>query len=153
MIKKFHAHNERTRDKRWLVQAAVAAAISGSFAVSALAADAAADKKNETAQLEEIQVTGSRIVRKDLESNSPLVTVEKQQIEDKAYISIEQALNELPQFMAGGVGMSAGVVTSNTQANGLDGGRGSGDAFNMALLPDNAGALGIVIPGAANVNL
>ena len=25
--------------------------------------------------------------------------------------------------------------------------------FNMSLLPDNAGALGIVVPGAANVNL
>lgn len=153
MIKKVHSQTESfARDKRWLVRAAVAAAITGGFAVSALAADAA-PKKEETAQLEEIQVTGSRIVRKDLESNSPLVTVEKQQLEDKAYISVEQALNELPQFMAGGVGNSAGVVTSNTQANGLDGGRGSGDAFNMALLPDNAGALGIVIPGAANVNL
>ncbi len=153
MIKKFHSEAEkRARDSKWLVRAAVTAAITGGFAVSALAADAAASK-NDTAQLEEIQVTGSRIVRKDLESNSPLVTVEKQQIEDKAYISVEQALNELPQFMVGGVGNNAGVVTSNTQANGLDGGRGSGDAFNMALLPDNAGALGIVIPGAANVNL
>jgi len=155
MIKKFHSQTDDcARNTRWLVRAAVAAAITGGFAVSAVAADAAAtDKKNEPAQLEEIQVTGSRIVRKDLESNSPLVTVEKQQLEDKAFISVEQALNELPQFMAGGVGNSAGVVTSNTQANGLDGGRGSGDAFNMALLPDNAGALGIVIPGAANVNL
>src|SRR5690348_2687465 len=153
MIKKFHSEAEKcARDPRWLVRAAVAAAITGGFAMSTLAADAAAGK-NDTAQLEEIQVTGSRIVRKDLESNSPLVTVEKQQIEDKAYISVEQALNELPQFMVGGVGNNAGVVTSNTQANGLDGGRGSGDAFNMALLPDNAGALGIVIPGAANVNL
>ena len=144
-------------DKHWLVRSAVAAAITGGLAVSAMAAEpsttAAPASTPAATQIEEVQVTGSRIVRQDLESNSPLVTVERQRLEEKAYISVEEALNDLPQFMAGGVGNSAGVVTSNTQANGLDGGRGSGDAFNMALLPDNAGALGIVIPGAANVNL
>ena len=146
-----------TANKRWLVRSAVAAAIYGGFAVSGMAAEAAATPSATTppaaAQIEEVQVTGSRIVRKDLSSNSPLITVEKERLEDKAYISVEEALNDLPQFMAGGVGNTAGVVTSNTAANALDGGRGSGDAFNMALLPDNAGALGIVIPGAANVNL
>ncbi len=144
-------------NKRWLVRSAVAAALYGGFAVSAMAAEAGATPAAVTppaaAQIEEVQVTGSRIVRKDLSSNSPLITVEKERLEDKAFISVEEALNDLPQFMAGGVGQSAGVVTSNTAANALDGGRGSGDAFNMALLPDNAGALGIVIPGAANVNL
>jgi outer membrane receptor protein involved in Fe transport len=143
-------------NKRWLVRSAVAAAIYGGFAMSAMGAEATATPSATTppaAQIEEVQVTGSRIVRKDLSSNSPLVTVEKERLEDKAFISVEEALNDLPQFMAGGVGQSAGVVTSNTAANALDGGRGSGDAFNMALLPDNAGALGIVIPGAANVNL
>jgi outer membrane receptor protein involved in Fe transport len=104
-------------------------------------------------ELEEVQVTGSRIVRKDLQSNSPLVTVDRQQLEDSSYISIEQALNDLPQFMSGGVSNGAGAVTNLTTATALDGGRGSGDQFNMSLLPDNAGALGIVIPGAANVNL
>ncbi len=122
------------------------------YAPHAVAAEEAA-KAAAPEELEEVHVTGSRIVRKDLESNSPLVTIERQQLEDKAFISVEQALNELPQFMAGGVSNSAGVVTSNTAANALDGGRGSGDMFNMALLPDNACALGIVIPGAANVNL
>src|SRR5689334_9206205 len=119
MIKNFHAQNERGRDKRWLVRAAVAAAISGSFAVSALAADApATDKKKEEAQLEEVQVTGSRIVRKDMSSNSPLVTVERQQLEDSTFISVEEALNDLPQFMAGGVGDGAAAVTGLQAANG-----------------------------------
>lgn len=121
--------------------------------VSVVASAAAPAAEDEEVVLEEVQVTGSRIMRQDLTSNSPLVTVERQQIEDSAFISLEQALNELPQFMAGGATMGAGVVTSNTQANALDGGRGSGDMFNMSLLPDNAGALGIVVPGAANVNL
>jgi hypothetical protein len=58
MIKKVHSQTESyARDKRWLVRAAVAAAITGGFAVSALAADAA-PKKEDATQLEEIQVTG-----------------------------------------------------------------------------------------------
>jgi outer membrane receptor protein involved in Fe transport len=81
------------------------------------------------------------------------MTIDKQQLEDSAFISVEQALNELPQFMAGGAGMSSGAVTSLQGANGLDGGRGSGDMFNSGLLPDNAGVIGVVVPGAANVNL
>jgi outer membrane receptor protein involved in Fe transport len=43
-------------------------------------------------------------------------------------------------------------VTSLQAANALDGGRGSGDAFNGSLL-DPAGTIGQVVPGAANVNL
>jgi len=143
-----------SRNGRGPVRAAVAAILgTTAFAMVAsplLAADAAS---SDTKELEEVQVTGSRIVRQDMTSNSPLVTIDRQQLEDEVYISLEEALNDMPQFMAGGVGNSAGVVTSNTAANALDGGRGSGDAFNMSLLPDNAGALGIVIPGAANVNL
>lgn len=138
-----------------LVRASVAAVLGTAVMLGSVPGAGAAESSGDQAgqELAEVQVTGSRIVRPELQSNSPLVSVEREQLEDSAFISIEQALNELPQFMAGGVGMSAGVVTSNTAANALDGGRGSGDMFNMSLLPDNAGALGIVIPGAANVNL
>jgi iron complex outermembrane recepter protein len=136
-----------------LVRAAVAAVLGTASFAGYVQYASAAEATEKVDELQEVQVTGSRIVRKDMQSNSPLVSVDRQQLEDSTYISIEQALNDLPQFMAGGVGNSAGVVTSNTAANALDGGRGSGDQFNMSLLPDNAGALGIVIPGAANVNL
>ena len=97
-------------------------------------------------------VTGSRIVRRDLESNSPLTTVDKEKLEDNTFISVEEALNDLPQFMVGGVNNSSAAVTSLQSANALDGGRGSGDAFNGSLL-DPAGTIGQVVPGAANVNL
>lgn len=116
---------------------------------------AAAAESDETrvGELEEVQVTGSRIVRRDMQSNSPLVTVERQQIDDAAFISLEEMLNDMPQFMVGGAGMSSATVTSLQGANGLDGGRGTGDAMNSTLLPDNAGVIGVVVPGAANVNL
>jgi outer membrane receptor protein involved in Fe transport len=140
------------RNRRWLVRTAVAAAIAGNFAASSFAADASSAGKDEESQLEEITVTGSRIMRRDLESNSPLTTIEKEKLEDSSFISVEEALNDLPQFMVGGVNNSSAAVTSLQSANALDGGRGSGDAFNGSLL-DPAGTIGIVVPGAANVNL
>jgi len=140
------------------VRAAVAA-ILGTAIVTAWTPQVSAaepqktEEKDEGVVLQEVQVTGSRIVRKDMTSNSPLVTVDQQKIEDSPFISVEEALNDLPQFMVGGAGMTSGAVTSLQGANGVDGGRGTGDASNSTLLPDNAGIIGIVVPGAANVNL
>jgi iron complex outermembrane recepter protein len=48
--------------------------------------------------LEEITVTGSRIRRRDLESTSPLVTIDSATLENHAGLNIEQYLNELPQY-------------------------------------------------------
>jgi iron complex outermembrane recepter protein len=156
MTIRFRAQAEAGRNRSWLVQTAVAAAIAGGFASSTIAADAtkasSSSDKNAESQLEEITVTGSRIVRRDLESNSPLTTVDKEKLEDNTFISVEEALNDLPQFMVGGVNNSSASVTSLQSANALDGGRGSGDAFNGSLL-DPAGTIGQVVPGAANVNL
>lgn len=131
-----------------ILRAAVATILGTSVYVPAAWA-----QEEESAELEEVVVTGSRIVRRDMETNSPLLTIDRALFEDSTFISVEEALNDLPQFMAGGVGMSANAVTSLQGANGLEGGLGSGDAFNSTLLPNNAQALGIVVPGAANVNL
>src|SRR5690348_8782743 len=46
--------------------------------------------------LEEITITGTRIKRKDLESNSPLVTVDTAQIEQRQGLNLESYLNQLP---------------------------------------------------------
>jgi len=45
-----------------------------------------------------IVVTGSRIVRRDFEANSPIVTVESETFENISTVAIETALNQLPQF-------------------------------------------------------
>ena len=52
----------------------------------------------EGAELQEVQVTGSRILRKDYESNSPLVSVEAESLENRSGLNIESYLNQLPQF-------------------------------------------------------
>lgn len=138
-----------------LLRAAVATVVSATVtaAYSPLAIAQTQNQNRNQADLEEVVVTGSRIVRRDMEVNSPLLTIDIQQLEDNAFISIEEALNDLPQFMAGGVGMNASAVTGLSGANGLEGGLGTGDAFNSNLLPNNVQTLGIVVPGAANVNL
>lgn len=137
------------RYRKDLLRGAVAAVLGTTI----YAPGALAQSGQQASDLEEVVVTGSRIVRRDMEVNSPLLTIDRQMFEDNAFISMEEALNDLPQFMAGGVGMSAGAVTSLQTANGLEGGYGSGDAFNSSVLPNNAGVVGLVVPGAANANL
>ncbi len=137
------------RKTHWLIQAAVAAALSSSFATGVYAAEPAAADSD---KLEEVQITGSRIVRRDNEATSPLVTVDKEVLEKSSYISIEQSLNELPQFMAGGALNGAGAVTGLTAAGDVMGGAGTGNMFDTARGVDNARA-GQFTPGAATVNL
>ena len=50
-------------------------------------------------QLEEVVVTGSRIVRRDFEANSPITTVDQALIENTMSVGIEKVLNQLPQFV------------------------------------------------------
>jgi len=68
------------------------------------AADTQATTENQAAgqeeefSLEEIVVTGSRIVRRDAESNSPIVTIDAEQFEQRAGLNIESYMNQLPEY-------------------------------------------------------
>jgi len=101
--------------------AAVAAAIAASASQDVGAAE-------EEVELTEVVVTGSRIVRRDFESQSPIVTIQAEQLENRSSVGIESALNQLPQF----------TVAGNAQAN--------SDASTPFPSPTAA-------PGAATVNL
>jgi iron complex outermembrane receptor protein len=68
-----------------------AMALGLAFAEAAQAADAADGGSD-------VVVTGSRIVRRDLTSNSPIVTVGEQSFENRSQVSLEATLNQLPQF-------------------------------------------------------
>ena len=50
-------------------------------------------------ELEEITVTGSRIVRRDLTSSSPILTVETEAFEQSSTIGVESVLNAMPHFV------------------------------------------------------
>jgi iron complex outermembrane recepter protein len=97
----------------WRVAMAVAAALSAGMMSQAYAAAPEAEPAVEEG-LAEVTVTGSRIVRRDLESSSPVVTVESQIFEESSTIAVESVLNQLPQF-----------VPANTQFN-------TGDVFPSA---------------------
>ena len=78
--------------------AAVMAGAPRAFAADAAAGPTPTASPAPAAVLEEVTVTGSRIRRKDLESQSPLVTIDSSQLESKAGLNLESYLNTLPQY-------------------------------------------------------
>ena len=70
-------------------------------AISALLVGSVTQTANAQAPVDEITVTGSRIVRRDLESSSPILTVDTAALENTSNVGIEATLNNLPQFVAG----------------------------------------------------
>ena len=70
--------------------AAVGVATAGVVNTVAIAQDDAADER--------IVVTGSRIVRRDYQANSPIVTVDSEDFETSTGLNVESYLNRLPQF-------------------------------------------------------
>src|SRR5262249_44857918 len=76
--------------------AATVAAILGGVAFSSYAPVAHAQESLD--DISEVVVTGSRIVRKDLTANSPLVTVDTAALEQRSGLNIESYLNQLPAF-------------------------------------------------------
>jgi outer membrane receptor protein involved in Fe transport len=74
----------------------LSASIAMALAVPALQAASAFAQEEE---LDEIIVTGSRIVRKDFEANSPIVTIESEFFDQRSDVGIENAMNRLPQFV------------------------------------------------------
>ncbi len=146
------AHRSRS-SASFLIRAAVAAALTAGLGLPAMAADPATSTARPADDgLDEVVLTGSRIVRRDTETTSPLITVDKEVLDKNAYISIEQALNEMPEFMAGGALFSGAAVTSLTEAGNVAGGSGSGNMFDTARGIDNA-RMGTFTPGQATVNL
>jgi iron complex outermembrane receptor protein len=69
-------------------------AITASFATQALAQD----DEEEEFLLEDMVVTGSRILRNNMESTSPIVTVDERLFDQSSTLAIETQLNKLPQF-------------------------------------------------------
>lgn len=89
--------------KRTKVCAAVLAAVGGGLAAPSAALAQATER---------IEITGSRILKLDLQSASPLVTVTAEEIVGRQDITLETFLNTLPQVNP------AGTTTSNNPGNG-----------------------------------
>jgi iron complex outermembrane receptor protein len=87
----------RSGPQRW---SALASAVSTILAGAAF--PAFAQQQDEAEDLDEIVVTGSRIVRRDFEAASPIMTVGQEQFQNISTVGVEAALNQLPQFVPGG---------------------------------------------------
>ncbi len=80
-----------------LIRNSVARVLSGAVALAAAQSAIA----QQAAELEEVVVTGTRITRPDLVSNSPISTVTAEQLEQLNVINLENQLRQLPQFLPG----------------------------------------------------
>jgi iron complex outermembrane receptor protein len=60
--------------------------------------------------LEEVLVTGSRIVRRDLNAPSPIITVDTELFEQNSSVSVEAVLNQYPQFNPGATQFTTGEI-------------------------------------------
>jgi outer membrane receptor protein involved in Fe transport len=107
-----------------VVQETVAAILAGALLMPlpqpAQAADAASD------DLTELVVTGSRILRRDYDANSPLVTVDSAALEQRAGLNVESYLNQLPAYnpaaspnVKGGSGSNSDVQISAVNSVGI----------------------------------
>src|SRR5689334_14878584 len=84
---------------RATVTAILSAAALAGMAQQVMAQEASSTDSKKDEGLEEIHITGSRIVRKDIEANSPTLTISSETLENRTEFSVESALNELPQFI------------------------------------------------------
>lgn len=105
------------RSVRATVAAILGATLLGGYAAQVWAAEEA---------LEEVQVTGSRITRKDYVANSPFVSVDSAALEQKSGLNIENYLNQLPEFnpaaaptIKGGSGGNTDVQISAVNSVGI----------------------------------
>jgi outer membrane receptor protein involved in Fe transport len=71
--------------------------------------------------LEEVVVTGSRIVRRDFNAPSPIMTVDSERLDASSTLSVEAILNQMPQFVPAQTQFSAQgqIQTSPTISLGI----------------------------------
>lgn len=86
--------------------------------------------------LEEVLVTGSRIVRRDLTAPSPIMTVDSGSFQNTSSTSIESVLNQLPQFVPAGTEFGGGIQNGATSSPGAAtlNLRGMGTNRNLVLI-------------------
>ena len=100
---------------RWVMSITTLAGVAFVASPSAFAQDDQA--------IEEVVVTGSRLVRRDLNAASPVVVITDSSIKDAGNVTIEETLNEMPQLASDNTssvnsGGGSGILTADLR--GLD---------------------------------
>jgi iron complex outermembrane receptor protein len=124
-----------------LVRSSRAAAAGGALLASALAivpvSSVVAQDQEDASVLEEVVVTGSRIVRQDFTANSPVQTVDEALFEQTSAVGVETVLNRLPQFVPAVTQFTTGDVqqtVTNTVGASTVSLRGLGPNRNLVLI-------------------
>jgi iron complex outermembrane recepter protein len=111
--------------RRNLVRTTVAALLASAGVLATMGAAGAAEPA-ENEELTDVVVTGSRIVRRDYEANSPLVTVDSAALEQRSNLNVESYLNQLPSYnpaaspnVKGGAGSNSDVQISAVNSVGI----------------------------------
>ncbi len=127
---------------------ALAAAITACFSHGTVSA------QQESSVQEEVVVTGSRIVRRDFEANSPIMTVGQELIDNTAAVGIEHVLNQLPQFVPAVTQFETQTIQSNpttTPGASTISLRGLGSNRNLVLIDGRRG-MPVNAAGAVSTN-
>ncbi|MCP5144477.1 MAG: TonB-dependent receptor [Gammaproteobacteria bacterium] len=139
--------DSRAGFKLTLLGSAIATTLGSGWTGIAVAADAAAS--------DQIVVTGSRIVRRDFEANSPIMTIDEELFEDTSTIGVETVLNQLPQFVPAVTQFDTaevqGTATTTPGASTISL-RGLGENRNLVLI-NGRRAMPINASGATDVNM
>ena len=131
---KVASNNTGARPRFGALSSAVAVALAG---LSTAGYVQAQEQEGEQRPLEEITVTGSRIVRQDFTANSPIQTVDQQMFEQTSAIGVETILNRLPQFVPAVTQFTTGDVqqtATNTVGASTVSLRGLGPNRNLVLI-------------------
>ena len=84
---------------------------------AASASVGAADQKGANDDLEEITITGSRVISDDTKSPTPITSVEVDEIAKTTPSDLADALNKLPEIMGGRTPRNQGNASSNNGGN------------------------------------
>src|SRR5688572_14369323 len=122
-----------TQDRLAACIAALAALAAADVSADPAAqAEASSSGSQSSDTIEEVLVTGSRISRPDFASPSPIVSVDAEAIDKTCAVTVEAALNQLPQFVQGQTQSTVGAVALPGRATlNL---RGLGETRNLVLL-------------------
>jgi outer membrane receptor protein involved in Fe transport len=105
-------------------------------------AASAQQASDDDAVVEEIIVTGSRIVRRDFASPSPIMTIDRDDIESSAHATLEETLNRMPQVVPdfGRTSNNPGDGTARINLRGLGPGRSLVLLNSRRLAPSGMGS-------------
>ncbi|GAB3472350.1 TonB-dependent receptor [Massilia terrae] len=106
-------------------------AMLGAHAQEAPVPAPAATSATSAEPIQSVVITGSKIARRDYSSPSPIVTTSKDVLQEGGAVTLEAALNQLPQFTPSGTDSTG---TQGTGARATLDLRGLGDNRNLVLL-------------------